>query len=96
MQIFDIDQEGVREVLRDLCDCLDDIGFNVPKERFEDENSPMQTFLRTMGKMRPEVAWKQLDDSIKGLEQGVEGNQLALKYLHIAKQDLLKCCTFED
>ncbi len=95
-EIHSVDAEGVREVLSDLVDCLDDIGFNIPRERFQERDGNMQTFLRSIEQADPDVTWASLETSLKALADGVERNPMALKYIEMARKDLLECLTFEE
>jgi hypothetical protein len=100
-RIFSIDAEGVREVFGDLVDALDDIGLNVPKERFQDRSSNMSMFLRSVESMEPETAWTQMLDSLKKLATDSAGGdprvaQEAVRYIQMAAMELKQCCTWED
>lgn len=94
--LFSIDGEGIAEVLSDLADALNDIGFNVVRERFDDPRSPLRHFISNIDSYEPVDAWNHLKKSLQELAKDVDGDPKAIKYIKVAYEDCERCCTFEQ
>lgn len=93
--LFAIDPERIREVLSDLVDALDDLGFNVPKDKFEDRDGNMQVFLRGISRRSPMQCWTELMTSLDELKAGCN-HPKASTYVEMARDELVDCCTWEE
>lgn len=102
-RLFDIDRDGVRQVLEDLAEALDVVGFPKPLENWENEDSKLRAFAAGLDNVEADDALDAVEQQLRALEGDLpkwNSNTQALAagraIIGTARKELRECCTWEE
>jgi len=102
-RLFDIDRDGVRQVLEDLAEALDVYGFAKPLENWENEDSKLRAFAAGLDDVEADDALDAVEQQLQALEGDLpkwNNDPRALAdgraVIGTARSELQECCTWED
>lgn len=103
-RLFDIDFQGVQQVVEDLCEALDVVGFPKPLEKWEDEDSAARAWMRSLESKEADEILAEVEGMFKSMAGDIPKwagankvqAQEGLKLIAQAKTELAECCTYED
>jgi hypothetical protein len=106
-RLFDFDVAAATQVIEDLAEALDVVGFSKPLEKWEDEDSPVRAWAASLESKEADDALEAVEGQFAAIvadlpkwakEAGLPPARVqeGVKLVKQAQAELRECCTYED